>query len=254
MVWIFLAGLAESRSHLETGSSPLPIANQNRTVKRSFCKECRKGICPRHQYGMTYEPSNQDISRIISTLSTGDSRARISVLQDVEKAWVESEAAFIGRSIAWPKKSSPNSYSLKMYQLSVLGAAGRSSPRLPKSGMIADGQLYPLPRWEPCIDASDGFYWPTPTAQDAKNNAGQSQHKRNSQLLNVMATITASQANKPIRAPSPSRQRGEHGEDIQDSIGRLNPELIGKKLSPMFVEVLMGYRIGWTELKPLGVP
>ena len=52
--------------------------------------------------------------------------------------------------------------------------------------------------------------WPTPTAQDAKNNGGESQHKRNT---------------KP-----------------------LNPEVNGS-LNPQWVEWLMGYPEGWTDLK-----
>jgi hypothetical protein len=52
--------------------------------------------------------------------------------------------------------------------------------------------------------------WPTPTAQDGKNNAGPSQYSRNSLPLNVIVG------------------------------GRLNPE---------FVEFMMGFPIGWTDLE-----
>ena len=52
--------------------------------------------------------------------------------------------------------------------------------------------------------------WPTPTAQDAKNNGGESQHSRNT---------------KPLNAE------------------------IGGALNPQWVEWLMGYPEGWTDLK-----
>jgi hypothetical protein len=52
--------------------------------------------------------------------------------------------------------------------------------------------------------------WAIPTAQDAKNNAGPSQYSRNSLPLNVIVG------------------------------GRLNPE---------FVEFMMGFPIGWTDLE-----
>jgi DNA (cytosine-5)-methyltransferase 1 len=176
----------------------------------------------------------------------------------MEKAWQESEAAFIGRSIAWPKKSDPSSYSLKTYPQSVPVADGKSLARLPKWGMIVDGALYPLRPLERFIVEKGGSYWPTPKARDYRDNGrSPSDWARHSPSLPVtvmMATITASQANKPIRAPSPSRMKGVHGEDIQDSIGRLNPELIGKKLCPEFVECLMGYPTGWTELNALVMP
>jgi len=52
--------------------------------------------------------------------------------------------------------------------------------------------------------------WPTPTAQDAKNNGAESQHRRNT---------------KPLNAE------------------------IGGALNPQWVEWLMGYPEGWTDLE-----
>jgi hypothetical protein len=60
-----------------------------------------------------------------------------------------------------------------------------------------------------------GELLPTPTAQDAKNNAGPSQYNRNTWPLNVIA---------------------------------------GGTLSPMWVEWLMGFPIGWTGLDALETP
>jgi hypothetical protein len=65
-----------------------------------------------------------------------------------------------------------------------------------------------------------------------------------------LPTPTASQANKLIRNPSPTRLNGTHGWDIQDRIGLIIPNLIGKKINPQFLEWMMGYPISWTEIKP----
>ena len=54
------------------------------------------------------------------------------------------------------------------------------------------------------------IFLPTPTTQDAKNNGGQSQMERNSLPINAVA---------------------------------------GGKLNPEWVEWLMGYPVGWTDLK-----
>jgi hypothetical protein len=54
--------------------------------------------------------------------------------------------------------------------------------------------------------------WPTPTAQDAKNNGAPSQMERNT---------------KPLNAE------------------------VGGALNPTWVEWLMGWPLGWTDLKPL---
>lgn len=60
--------------------------------------------------------------------------------------------------------------------------------------------------------ASAVHHFPTPTVQDAKNNAAPSQTRRNSDPLNVVA---------------------------------------GGRLNPQWVEWLMGWPIGWTDLRPL---
>lgn len=60
--------------------------------------------------------------------------------------------------------------------------------------------------------ASAVHKFPTPTVQDAKNNAAPSQTRRNSDPLNVVA---------------------------------------GGRLNPQWVEWLMGWPIGWTDLQPL---
>jgi hypothetical protein len=57
---------------------------------------------------------------------------------------------------------------------------------------------------------TDVKMWPTPTTQDAKNNGGPSQHNRNT---------------KPLNAE------------------------VGGSLNPQWVEWLMGYPEGWTDLK-----
>lgn len=270
-MWIYLkdcrfsAGSGELTWDSESGCNQSHTVKSSHTAKASSCKECRKGICPKRQYGMIYEPSTlrrlRKSTQMILKSSTEASRncARTSVLQVVEQAWKESEADFFSRSCAWPKKSSPNSYSLKMSQPSLVEAVLESLEKLPRWGMIVDGVLYPLHPLEHCIEERDGSYWSTPAAKDWKDSGMEpSAQTRKSPCLPAavmrgvfLATPTASQASKPIRAPSPSRANGDHGEDLQDSIGRLSPESIGKKLSVQFVELLMGYPDRWTDLNPL---
>ena len=72
--------------------------------------------------------------------------------------------------------------------------------------------------------------WPTVTTQDAKNNAGPSQFRRNTKPLNVEACLHS--------RSSPQGQK---------ATGAASP----KVLNPQFVEWLMGWPIGWTEFAPV---
>lgn len=305
-MWIYLKDypsfqeLEDSISHLENGSNPSHIAKSTHSVKASCCKECKKGICPMHQFGMRFEhyPLTVLGTKVVLTSSTEGFPAKIFQLQDAEKAWEVSEADYFSRSCAWPKKPSPRSYSLRTSQLLPPEGDFKSLERLPKWGMIVDGVLFPLHPLERYISVKGGSYWltpstmehlpvrkgdalnraltrggedsvrkcsgrlneqvaypqmwPTPSARDWKDKGTEpSAQNRKSPCLPaavMMATPTAYQASKPIRAPSPSRQSNHQGEDLQDSIGRLNPETIGKRLNVHWVELLMGFPIGWTEI------
>ena len=250
--------------HCETTLAQSPIAKSTPIAKASSCKECRKGICPKHRFGMIYEPSQVKESgkpfpwMLTSSTAASRDRAKIFLVQELETAWQESEAGYFSRSCAWPKKSSPSSYSLRTYQLFQPEADFRLLVKLPRWGMIVAGVLYPLHPLERYTSVKDGSCWPTPKARDYRDlGETPGDRRRNSPSLpcvvKTLATPTASQANKPIRAPSPTRSNGSHGEDLQDSIGRLNPEMIGKKLSVEWVNVLMGYPPKWSSLNVLEI-
>lgn len=68
--------------------------------------------------------------------------------------------------------------------------------------------------------------WPTVTTQDAKNNAGPSQFRRNTKPLNVEACLHSRSLPQGQKATGAASQ---------------------KVLNPQFVEWLMGWPIGWTE-------
>jgi len=72
---------------------------------------------------------------------------------------------------------------------------------------------------------------PTPTVQDAKNNGSESQQKRNTKPLNAVAINLSLE------------EIGDNGE---------SPLRLG--LNPEFVEAMMGFPIGWTDLNPSETP
>ena len=84
------------------------------------------------------------------------------------------------------------------------------------SGLLKEGKTH-LENGQPIqirlVDqVNNPRLWPTPTAQDAKNNGAASQMVRNTKPLNAA---------------------------------------VGGALNPMWVEWLMGWPLGWTDLKPL---
>ena len=248
MGWIYLAELGECRSLYNNGLDPW------RTVKMidivsPFCSTIFTTISlPLLQSGMILEVCQPACFPKL-TLSTVASHARTSVLQDMEKAWMASEAAFIGRSIAWPKKSSPSSYLLKTYPLSVPKEAGMSYHRLPRWGTIVDGVLYPLHPLVPAIEEKDGSVWlGTPTT--SSSTTGRSKKFRGinklptpQEFVNLLPTPQAS-----------DHKRGDSPCDRQRNSPHLQAKLnviLGtknQKINLNWLEWLMGYHAGHTEL------
>ena len=259
MPWIFFQVSVVYPTHSENISNPLHFVRWMHTVKECSYQEWKQVISNECQYGMILEHSTERSLVELSTLSSAASRndhARTSALQDMEKAWQESEADYFTRSKGSLARLSQDSSFWKTFQLSLLEEELKWSGKLPPWGMTVAGVLYPLHPSEHCINEKGGSCWPTPKAHDAKITGEEpSEFRRNSWSLplvvKLIATPTASQASKPIRSPSPSTMNGTHGENLQDSIGRINPESIGKRLSVEFVECLMGYPIKYTDLEPL---
>jgi len=146
-----------------------------------------------------------------STSFTEDSPAKTSALLELEKAWKEAEAAYSSRSCDSLMYYDHNSSSWKMCQQSLLEDLLPLPKKLPKEAMIRDGVLYPLVKLAHPIKEKDGGYLPTPTARDYKDNGkSPAELARNSKTLATHA---------------------------------------GGQLNPQWVEWLMGYPVGWTELK-----
>ena len=151
---------------------------------------------------------------------------------------------------------------------------------LPKSGMTRNGVLYPQPVWVRLIDETASSLWPTPTAHpDNSNLKGKFRNPTLGDAVRMWPTARASAAMAdsadaiirnlkskgckskleqatqiwPTPTASDHRRRGPNSK--QQSL----PEVIATitntwqpgsgKLNPMWVEWLMGFPIGWTDLE-----
>jgi hypothetical protein len=180
-----------------------------------------------------------------------DSPARILALQAGAKAWTESEADYFSRLCAWPKKSDPNFYSLKTCQQSGQEDSIPLAGNWPRQGMIVDGVLYPLLKSAQITRENGGFCWPTPVAnqfgrklKDGKNISakGVTYGLTLQQAINLWPTPLAQDGRGDMSPANARRKAPGLAYTVQMQEG-------GGKLNPVWVEWLMGYPSGWTELK-----
>lgn len=113
----------------------------------------------------------------------------------------------------------PDTQSWKTYGDTSLWEEQSSLETLPKSGMTQSGVLFPQPDWVRPIDATGLLSWPTPRAVQAE--------ARNH-------TVYVRSMDKP--------------QNLENKLATVDPSTIGGKLNPTWVEWLMGFPLGWTDL------
>ena len=116
-------------------------------------------------------------------------------------------------SYAWYDQ---DSLSWKTWQQSLITDWTSFSESFPKQGTMQNGQLYLRVHWEPVIEEVDGGALPTPTARDYKGRC----------------SVKWNEKYGPKVIPDVLTQTGD-----------------SMSVSPYFLEEVMGYPLGWTELK-----
>jgi hypothetical protein len=98
--------------------------------------------------------------------------------------------------------------------------------------------------------------WPTPTVQDSKNDGNPSSFERNSLSLHaavkVWPTPGASDHKGAVTATATTARRVLSGEaNLPEAMVEATG---GGSLNPTWVEWLMGFPLGWTDLEPSATP
>lgn len=215
MGWIFFQESVELGKHLPLGSEQSPIVSVKDTLKAFCCPECQKVRLIQHQSGMMSQHSHQTCCQE-SKSSVEGSPAKTSVLQDMEEDWKEAEAVFFSRLSDLQETSDQGSFFLRMSLPSGQEVSTLSSKNCQKSGLIVDGQCFQLQKLGHPTKGKGGSFWPTPNASDRKGANMKDGHDLKKGYL-----------------------RGVVKQDSPQTSGQLNPE---------WVEWLMGYKTGVTEL------
>lgn len=130
-----------------------------------------------------------------------------------------------------------------------------SSLTWPRWGMWDDGEFWELPTLERHIGESDCGLLPTPTATDHKSECMNPSLVQN-RLENSNKGVRLTEYLHRRTLPTPMAGNNHWGGRLDELGGSGNPfrgtEIGRLRLNPCWVEELMGWPIGWTDLKPLG--
>lgn len=244
MAWIYLAESGDSLSRLDHGSGQSPIVKTTDMLRPSCCRECGTDSFQLPPSGMTCKLCGATRWVTGSTLFTGDSHVRTSVLQAMGLAWQESEADFSSKwSESW-KKFIPRSYFSKMSRPFELADWIKSSGHFPIFGMTVDGRVYLPQMLEPRTSENDGGCWPTPRASDGEKGGPNQRGSKGDLALPAVHKWRTPRARDGMgRGPSDPKKLLQQGHSVS-----LHDQ-VGGQLNPTWVEWLMGYPLEWTALE-----
>ena len=278
MSWLFSRALGEAflaGNCLDGEPSPL---SSGESTPQAYCAPDKMTAFSRlSRFGMTFKPLTANHGADLLTWYLAASRARTSALPEKAQA---SPASDLECGPTWRgslAKYDPASLSWKTVQLCLLGDSELSSVIWPRSGMTAAGECWELPMLEPITSGIDSGLWQTPVADDAVNRlAGKwnsrGEPKLSAQVLRWPTPIATEWKNgcgkTGNRAPEKAAKAGlKLSEAVKmfttpcaDDTGHRTAKYAqggtalsmqaGGSLNPTWVEWLMAWPLGWTDLKP----
>ena len=166
---------------------------------------------------------NAESTTFSESMSSAEaSLAKIFHTPDAGQALLESDQGCSLRPFAWFDNSDPEQLCWRTWQRSILGGWMSYSERWPESGMVVNGIAYPLPPLVPRISVNESSLWPTPRSADALRGPDYGATENHQGGGNLLGAVKSQREN---------------------SSGSLNPQ---------WVEWLMGFPVGWTDLEGLG--
>ena len=263
MSWLFSRALVEefseatcsdgARSALSSGS-PTPQAFLPSDKMTDFSRPSR--------FGMTFSPLTDDLGADVLTWFLAGFLAKTSASQ--EKA-PESAANDPGCGPTWRgslARFDPSTSSWRTAQPSLLGDSDECSVTWPRSGMTADGQCWELPKLGRSTSATDSGLWPTPTCPNGGRSVAHVTDWRSERTAYTSSgkKVQVDLAQAVKRWPTPTAVTNSGGAAMCKWGGSGSREMLKKlvtpaelngALNPTWVEWLMGWPLGWTDLEPL---
>ena len=184
------------------------------------------GAWNRFPSGMTYEPLMEGLGKDVLMSYLADSHAKTSVQLDVEP---ESEVIDPAYGQRWPvswAKYDPDTYSWKTLPSSPQGELEQCWETFPRWGIMRDGEFWGRDTLEPRIKETGSGSWPTPKASDSQMG------------------MTANCSDRPPEKSTHLQAQVALAENWKPGGGQLNPT---------WVEWLMAWPLGWTDLEPLAM-
>lgn len=283
MSWLFSQALVEEYSHhTSLDGEQCAQLNVMPTQHKFWHNDKMMEFSRLSQFGLTLQLLTENHGEELLTLYLEDFLAKTSVQQEKEQELMEHVLDYGQKWHELLVKFDLDTCSWKTHQCLFPEDLPESSVTLPKWGMTHTGHVFQHLTLERPISVTESGLLPTPKATDARSRTSPSDFRRNSPgletIVNMWPTPKASDGNKrgnisahyrnglpgavlnfPTATASDANKWSNQSLAERQAKGlqvRLNTAVSpeggnGGRLNPNWVEWLMGWPIGWTDLKPL---
>jgi len=264
MSWLFSQVLVEEYLGENFSDGEQYVPSNGNHIQQAYLQPDRMTKFSRvSRFGMTFRPLTESHGEELLTLYLAGFHAKTSQLQEKEMDSTESEAECGEKWHALLARYDQDTHSWRTVQCSLLEDLNESLQTLPRWGMTVGGELYLLQTLVQTTDESESglsekHSLPTPTCNPHMPNKnantkgpknlvevaeGKWEHLMPKQKLPTPRSCSAMAATLT--------DKGDRFPNLETVVARMDKTTVGGKLNPMWVEWLMGWTLGWTDLKPL---
>jgi len=262
MSWLYSQALVEEylgENSLD-GAQSAPL-NGSRTQQAYCAPDKMMDFSRLSQFGMTYKPLTENLGQELLTLYLAGFHARTSAQQEKAQELTENEAECGEKWHASFTKYDPDLSLWKTPQCSLLGDSEEFLETWPQWGLMRNGECWEQRTLAQTIKGTEfGLSenrWPTPLTQDSYERSAWKIIAQANEGGKARMTLTR-KVKYLEKMPSPKARDWKDGR-TEGTSNRQSPDLgkvVGQSkttgsLNPTWVEWLMGWPLGWTDLKPL---
>jgi len=253
MSWLYSQVLVEEYLGDISLDGEQSVQSSGSNTPQAYCAPDKMtGFSRLSRFGMTYKPLTESRGEELLTLYLEAFRVPTFPQQEKEQELMEKPLECGEKWRGSFTKYDPDTSLWRTHQCSLLGDLEEFSETWPQWGLMRDGECWEQRTLERHIRGTgyglspngvDSFHTPNTTGLDGGSNSRRALRKR----MEKYPTPQSNDAkNSVVRHRTKSLQVMLGG-----TIATENPQLIGGHLNPIFVEWLMGWPLGMTDLKPL---
>jgi hypothetical protein len=205
------------------------------------------------RFGMTFKPLTESLGQDVLTSYLEDFPVRTFPLPDEALALKEPdpECGHTWRELL--ARYDPDTSTWKTPQSSLLGDYTEFSETWPRWGLMQGGVSYQRQTLVRPINETESGLWRTPQAQEGMRGVYKSKEAMDAHLARGHQLSLSNQVVHRHLWPTPTAHNAKETNAPSEAL-RNEPILasrVGGTLNPTWVEWLMGWPLGWTDLKPL---